>query len=281
MKIFVVGSHGYVGRELLKSLRTRNVTVVSVSSRPTLGEYYLDLTQTGSFPYADIEQGDVILMTAAVSSPDTCRDRHEYATVVNVTGASDFIERSIERGARIVFFSSDTVYGELTTPFDESAGCSPAGDYAQMKFEVEQRFAANSSFKTIRLSYVFSCEDKFTQYLLGCVQRGEEAELFHPFFRSIIHRGDVVDGALALAQRWDEFPQQIINFGGPNVLSRIDFIENLKQTCFPGLEYRVIEPDDGFFISRPRIIAMKSQVLPKLLGRPCRTLKEAALIECS
>ena len=108
-----------------------------------------------------------------------------------------------------------------------------------MKHEVEMRFQGNPSFKTIRLSYVFSREDKFTDYLIGCASRNEEAELFHPFYRAIVHRDDVVDGALALAQRWDEFPQQVINFGGPEVLSRIDFAECLKRVALPNLRYRV------------------------------------------
>lgn len=75
--------------------------------------------------------------------------------------------------------------------FDETAACNPAGEYAAMKREVEQRFSDNASFKAIRLSYVFSPEDKFSRYLAGCAERNEEADLFHPFFRAIVHRDDV------------------------------------------------------------------------------------------
>ena len=84
---------------------------------------------------------------------------------------------------------------------------------------------------------------------------------------------------LALAQRWDEFPQQIINFGGPEVLSRIDFAECLKRVALPNLRYRVTEPGDDFFKNRPRVIAMSSNVLPELLGRSSHCLLEAAQIE--
>ncbi len=58
---------------------------------------------------------------------------------MNVTGTSNFIQSVIDRGARVVFFSRDTVYGEREDAFDESAVCNPAGEYAEMKREVEQR----------------------------------------------------------------------------------------------------------------------------------------------
>ena len=148
-----------------------------------------------------------------------------------------------------------------------------------MKAEVEKSFFGNPLFKSIRLSYVFSREDKFTKYLLGCAETGKRAELFHPFYRSIIHRNDVIEGALALAEHWDDFSQQVINFGGPEVLSRVDFAQCLKQYALPDLRFQAVEPDEEFFKNRPRIIAMSSEIFPALLDRPSRTLAEEAQIE--
>lgn len=219
------------------------------------------------------------MLTAAISAPDICAREHDRAWAVNVTGTSVFIESVISRGGRVVFFSSDTVYGEHEDEFDERAACNPAGEYAAMKRDVEQRFAGNPSFKAIRLSYVFSCEDKFTRYLAGCAERKEEADLFHPFFRAIVHRDDVVEGALALAKHWDEVSEQVINFGGPQVLSRIDFAECLREVRLHDLRFKVTEPGADFFKNRPRIIAMTSPVFARLLGRQPRTLFEAARLE--
>lgn len=277
-KYFVIGGRGYVGVALFSSIPDGMVGLRTASSA---SEGFLRLRLEAPQDFADlpIADGDIVFLTAAISAPDICAREHDRAWAVNVTGTSAFVASAITRGARVVFFSSDTVYGEREDEFDERAACKPAGEYAVMKHEVERRFAGNPSFKVIRLSYVFSREDKFTQYLVGCAQRNEEAELFHPFFRAIVHRNDVVDGALALAQRWDEFPQTIINFGGPKVLSRIDFADCLRQASSPNLKYRVIEPEDAFFKNRPRVIAMSSDILPKLLGRPSRNLAEAARIE--
>jgi nucleoside-diphosphate-sugar epimerase len=148
-----------------------------------------------------------------------------------------------------------------------------------MKREVERRFSGNASFKSRRRSYVFSREDKFSRYLARCAEQNQEADLFHPFFRAIVHRDDVVNGALALAARWDEVPEQVINFGGPQVLSRVDFAECLREVHLNGLRFKVTEPGADFFKNRPRVIAMTSPVFARLLGRPSRTLCEAACLE--
>lgn len=280
MKAIVIGGTGFVGKKLVKHSMELMPTL-HTSSRHATNTLHLDLRAATLFDFTNVVEGDVVFLTAAISAPDVCAREYDRTWEINVTGTSEFISRIIERGGRVIFFSSDTVYGEREEQFDESAVCRPAGEYAEMKHEVEKRFIRHPLFKSIRLSYVFSCEDKFTKYLTGCVQRNVQAELFHPFSRAIIHRDDVVDGALALARRWDEFAQPIINFGGPEVLSRIDFAESLRKTAFPSLEYKVIEPENVFFKNRPKIIAMKSDILPALLGRPSRTLEDAASIEFS
>lgn len=276
--LFIVGAKGFVGSALFVSANKAG-SALGTSSSGENALLPLRLDAPADFDYGKIRSGDVVMLTAAISAPDICAREHDRAWAVNVTGTSSFIQNVIDCGARVVFFSSDTVYGEREDMFDETAAFNPAGEYAVMKREVEQRFSGNTSFKTIRLSYVFSSEDKFSCYLAGCAERNEEADLFHPFFRAIVHRDDVVDGALALANHWDEVPEQAINFGGPQVLSRIDFAESLRDAHFHNLRFKVTQPGDDFFKNRPRVIAMTSPVFARLLGRSPRTLREAVRLE--
>lgn len=277
-KYFVIGGRGYVGAALFSSIPE---CVVGLRTASSAAAGYLRLRLESSQDHADlpIHDGDVVFLTAAISAPDICAREHDRAWGANVIGTSAFISSVIDRGARVIFFSSDTVYGEREDEFEEKTACNPAGEYAEMKREVEQRFAGYASFKAIRLSYVFSREDKFSRYLAGCAERNEEADLFHPFFRAIVHRDDVLEGALALAERWDDVPEQVINFGGPEVLSRIDFAECLREAHLHDLRFKVTEPGADFFKNRPRIIAMTSPVFARLLGRLPRTLREAVRLE--
>ena len=274
----VIGATGFIGKPLLDAAR-RITQTYGTSSRPGGELTHLSFEDPGSFDYGRISSGDVVFVTAAISSPDVCAKEWDRAWQINVEGTSAFISQALQRGAQIVFFSSDTVYGEREPEFDETAACAPCGEYAEMKRAVEERFEGSSGFKVIRLSYVFAKNDKFTNYLMNCEKSRTPAEIFHPFFRAPIHRDDVIAGALTLAQQWDKFPAGVINFGGPEILSRIEFAQALKNTVLPVLEFKVTEPDGAFFKNRPRFISMRSPILKHLLGRRPRTLAEAAILE--
>lgn len=278
MKIIVVGATGFIGSDIYRNFYG-NFDTFGTSSHESGDLTKLNLNDPDKFDYSRVSEGDTVILTAAISSPDLCDSKFEYASAINVHGTRYFIEMVIRRGARVLFLSSDTVYGEQTESFDESAAVFPAGKYAEMKHAVESLFIGNIAFKALRLSYVFASTDKFTAYLAECAKSGREAEIFHPFFRSFIHKKDVVDGVAALVHQWESFPQQIINFGGPEVLSRLDAARILKQTVFPSLCYREVTPSETFFLNRPKVIALKSPILAKLLGRPVKTLADAAQIE--
>ena len=84
---------------------------------------------------------------------------------------------------------------------------------------------------------------------------------------------------MALAGSWDEVPERIINFGGQQILSRVDFAKCLQEVYLHDLRFNVTEPDADFFKNRPRVISMSSPVFARLLGRMPRTLNEAARLE--
>jgi nucleoside-diphosphate-sugar epimerase len=212
-KFIIVGATGYIGGALIKGARKLG-DVVGTSSAGGEGLLAFDLAHPNEFDYANIGAGDVVFLLAAISAPDVCARDYLRAWECNVKGTVAFISAAMERGARVVFFSSDTVYGERNDDFSECAKTNPVGEYALMKSEVEKIFSGDSLFKAIRLSYVFSDQDKFTRYLIDCARRSEVADIFHPFYRAVIHRDDVISGALKLAESWEDFPDAIINFGG-------------------------------------------------------------------
>jgi dTDP-4-dehydrorhamnose reductase len=276
--VHVIGATGFIGQHLLEAAHgIGNAT--GTSSRTTDGLAKLALENPECFDYSEIGSGDIAFVTAAISSPDVCANQRDRAWQVNVEGSSAVISKIRARNARVIFFSSDAVYGEREPEFDEGGLPQPCGEYAEMKRAVEERFADDEGFKAIRLSYVFARDDKFTSYLLHCASTSVPAEIFHPFYRAPIHRDDVIRGVLALATRWNEFPERIINFGGPQILSRIEFASVIKARALPQLEISIKVPEADFFMNRPRHISMRSPVLQRLLEGKTSTIAEAVDIE--
>ena len=258
----------------MRFLRPRTRTL-GTSTSGSGGLLRLALDAVDDFDFSVIAPADVLVLAAAISSPDVVSRDMGRARRVNVEGTTELVAHAIARGARVIFLSSDTVYGERPEAFDERAGCVPAGDYARMKREVEQACANRDAFKAVRLSYVFSEYDRFTRYLVGCAADGVEAEIFDPFSRAVIALDDVVDGILALALRWREFSQPILNFGGPDVVPRVEFARLLQQIAVPTLRFRVVEMSAAFSANRPKNIHMRSPALSTLLGRPASSLGDA------
>ena len=280
MAIVVIGARGYIGHKIFSSLKKGGFAWGTATQSD--GENVpLDLSVPENFDFARIKDDDFVILTAAISSPDICANQRSLAYAVNVKGTSYFINKCLDRGARILFFSSDTVYGAVDAEIDETTLTNPVGDYAQMKVDLEQRFMGRPGFKVFRLSYVFSRDDIFSQYLANCAKVGSVAEVFHPFYRRVVYREDVVDAAVRLGQIWDDVDSPVINVGGSELLSRQDMALIFKQMVAPKLDMRVVKPGADFFVNRPRIINMDCPLLPIVLGRQPHTIRQAMAVEFS
>jgi dTDP-4-dehydrorhamnose reductase len=278
-RLVVCGASGYVGRRLVGTARAQGLTVLAARRQAAAGELGLDLERGGEFDFDALAATDTLVVAAALSAPDACAQEPERAWRINVEGTSALMAGARRRGVRVIFLSSDTVYGEQPEPFDESRPARPVGVYATMKREVEVRFAADPDVKVLRLSYVFSAEDRFSQHVTAQARRGEAVEVFDPFVRACVHRDDVVDAIIGLARGWRQHDEPVFNVGGPLAITRERFVQALRETAWPTLRYRVVAPQPSFYLQRPARIVMTSPRLARLLGREARTLREAAALE--
>ena len=276
-RVFIIGASGYIGNALTQ--KCVNFDLQLTSSRSLAGHHLLDLKKAENFNYKQVKSGDFIIFASAISSPEVCNNEYSYARQINVSGTTEFIRRVIDIGARVIFLSSDTVYGECSAPVYESSSCNPLGHYAEMKHEVEKEFQDEYLFKTTRLSYVFSKNDKFTKFIASSVYCPQPVEIYKHFHRSIVYLGDVLDGIFELIINWEIHHRSTFNFAGPATISREDFVRLLKSKYFYDLKYTIGESDDEFWQNRPRRIEMASNSFETLLGRKAKTLQEAIEIE--
>ena len=277
MATHLVGATGNIGKRVVE--KGEDINVISrfelkLDQRPL--SYNFDNKSIGG---TAIEEGDVVVFAAAISEPSVVSAQFDKALAVNVESTGDFIDKVLEKGGKVLFLSSDAVYGDVESGFDESHPVNPKGAYAEMKAIVEKRFEGNPNFKALRLSYNFYKDDRFTTYLRQCAENGVEAEVFDPLTRAVVHRDDTVDAILNIAANWDNADGQYINCGGPEVLSRQQFTEIIKRVALPNLKFKITTPPAKFYGDRAAFSQMHSPNLEKILGRKRHTIQQAVELE--
>ena len=260
MKVALVGSSGYIAEFILKRFaKEKDIESILKLDRNRESDVYLDLYEAEKFDYSLLDDIDYIVFTAAISGPDKCAEEFENCWKINVTGTSYFISEAIKRNCRVIFFSSDAVYGDIPGAiYDEESITAAITPYGRMKKAVEDTFKKEPLFKAIRLSYVASAKDRFVTYCIKCIKNNEVADIFHPFYRNVIVVDDVVDVIVYFAFHWNEFPHAFLNIAGKELVSRIRIADELNRFFNDKLRYTVSVPDEKFFENRPCITQMRS-----------------------
>lgn len=265
MKIAIVGSSGYIAGFLLKRFEEEECIESILEIDQTQGmACRMNLLKPKEFDYSVLNDIDYVIFTAAVSGPDQCASDFELCWNINVAGTDYFIEQAIERNCRVLFFSSDAVFGDIPGHiYDENSETCASTPYGRMKKAVEDKFKGNCNFKAIRLSYVASVKDRFVSYCLNCIKEGKEAEVFHPFYRNCISITDVVDVVDWLIHHWDEYNPDVLNVAGKELVSRVRIADELNRNLGGTLHYSISMPNEEFYKNRPEITQMRSLYLQK------------------
>jgi len=278
-KIFLIGSNSYLSKKLINRFNKEKFSFITVSSTSNNSDIKLDLNHVNRFNFDVLRKNDLVIFLSAISSPDKCQKEFKTSFKINVTGTIKFIEESLNRKVNVLFFSSDTVFGSDNGQNDEDTlPISPVGEYAFMKLSVENYFKNEPNFKIFRLSYVFSWDDKFMQYLHHCKNKNIIAEIFHPFTRKMVYVQDVIDGILKLVNKWDSSDMQIFNFCGSSQYSRLDIVR-LYNKIVATVNYEISKPPIFFYKARPHIIYINSKYTESLIGRPFTKIEDAIKIE--
>ena len=266
MKIAIVGSSGYIANHLMKAFTSQipNCEIVKIDMTED-ADMRLQLTAPAEFDYNKLQGIDCVIFTAAISGPDMCANEFDKCWDINVTGTSYFIREAIKRNVKVLFFSSDAVFGDIPGHiYDEDSETQAYTAYGKMKKAIEDEFKTSKLFKCIRLSYVVSENDKFISYCLSCIRKNETADIFHPFYRNCITVSDVIKAIIWLMNNWTDFNSFVLDVTGTELVSRIRMADEINRYFGNKLKYVVSKPDESFFKNRPQVTQMKSKYLYEL-----------------
>lgn len=263
-EIYILGASGVIGSELISSLLELGVGFRSVGRSKT-DHHFLDLAANQFDALEELRQGDIVIILAAISSPDTCERNYDEAAQINVTATSTVISKALALDCYVMFFSSDTVFGSSPSPCFEMSSLQPLGAYGHMKAAVEEKFRHFNNFFIMRLSYVMSPRDPFVEYLRNCITKKASAEIFHPFKRCMIDIQDVLALTLKFLASPSTFPN-VMNACGSTLISRLEIAQTAQVSA--GLKYRVSNPPPQFFIGRAKEIDLRSALIENVIRRP-------------
>lgn len=263
MKVAIVGSSGYIADFLIKRFEEEStIEKILKIDQTDDADVYLNLLEPAKFNYDVLEGIDYIVFTAAISGPDKCASDFDWCWSINVTGTSYFIKEAIKKNCRVLFFSSDAVFGDIEGMiYDEKSETRALTPYGLMKKAIEDEFKHDSHFKCIRLSYVASAKDRFVTYCMNCIERGETADVFHPFYRNCIVVSDVVNVVWWFAENWNKYPHFVLNVAGKELVSRVRIADEINRIIGGKLQYSISLPGGDFYKNRPRITQMRSLYL--------------------
>jgi dTDP-4-dehydrorhamnose reductase len=150
----VVGGDSPIGTALVAALRRANLDVAwTTRRRDGAAGVFLDLeTQEGLDRLPPARR---VALVAAETKFQTCEEDPERARRINVDAPLALAARAIERGQRVLFFSSIAVHDGMVDMPDEQIDPLPNNTYGRLKLETEQRLAAlGGDVATLRLSKV-------------------------------------------------------------------------------------------------------------------------------
>lgn len=263
MKIAVVGSSGYIAGYLINRFKNQQGITSILTIDRLNADQKLELLKAEEFDYNVLNDVDYVIFTAAISGPDQCADDFQTCWKINVEGTVTFIRYALSRNCRVLFLSSDAVFGDDDGKVfhEESPTCAVTA-YGRMKKAVEDEFISERElFKAIRLSYVVSSHDKFIKYCLECIKNNSCAEVFHPFYRNCVTLSEVGDIIEWMICHSEDYPHRFLNAAGLELISRVRLADELNRHTGGMLRYQVTMPDREFFRNRPRITQMESRYL--------------------
>ncbi|QIX97181.1 sugar nucleotide-binding protein [Cedecea sp. FDAARGOS_727] len=268
-RIFILGSSGYVGNHL-KSFLCDDFKIVTAGRKNS--DVFFDLEDTDNNSLLnEVTSDDTVVFLSAISAPDECEKNYQRAYNINVKNSIKLISALLEKKAKIIFSSSDVVFGDAKIICDELSEKKPFGKYGNMKSEVEDTFSGNKNFFTIRFSYILGKGDKFSEMVKSYSDENKELDVFDGFERNVISINDVLLGIRNIILNWDIIDTRVVNFSGPELISRQKIVLALHKEKYTNLKYQFTDAPDVFWLGRPKQINTKSIYLESILERECES----------
>jgi len=252
-RILITGASGFVGENLahrFTSLGARVFLVYGshVPQTRSDGAFRVDLSVRDDLPrvLGDLHV-DAVVHTAAIVSPDSCESDPEQAHAVNVEGTRETARWAEDRGARMLYFSTDLVYDGDRSPYKEEDPPNPINVYGRTKLSGEeevQRICSSWIVLRLALSYgpTRGALGDWTWKMREALREGKDLTLFTDQFRTPAYAGDTAEAVSMLIKGKEN---GIYHMGGSERISRYEFGRRFARAFqLPGNRFKAVRMSD-------------------------------------
>ena len=229
MRVIVTGSGGQLGRDVCASLTAKGHGVCGLDLPD------VDITDNAQVAsYFEAHQPDAVIHCAAFASVDRAESDPQTCFNVNVNGTRNVAEAAEACGAKLVYISSDYIYGGCgTQPLTESSEAHPVNVYGQTKFEGELQARRCSRLFIVRTSWVFGLHgENFVKTILRLAEKQDVLRVVCDQIGSPTFTEDLAELLCAMISTtrygvynasnegfcsWHEFAEEILRLSGRKV----------------------------------------------------------------
>lgn len=246
MKILITGGSGFLGSRLCHHLASSHEVVA-----PTHQE--MDITDADATKqFIGALRPEVVIHCAAISSTAYAQQHPHESQTINVEGTRNIAVACRECGAKMLFMSSDQVYGGVTTQglLPEDTPLAPTGVYGQQKLEAERIIAELlPTSVSLRLTWMYDRQPSdmpFNSSIFTALNNakitGQPIRACTREFRGITNVWAVVSMIEVAIQR--DLPGGVYNFGCENNYNSYETYRHLAKLADVPLS--LIVPDDSW-----------------------------------
>ncbi len=202
-------------------------------------------------------QPDVVVHTAAMTSPDECERRRDDAWRVNVEGTEHLARACQKAGSKLIYINTDLIFDGQKGWYSEEDEPRPILYYGQTKLEAERLLVRHDlNYCSLRCALMYGWNLRpeklcHAEWMLKALRADQPINLFTDQYRSPILVNNLCAAILAVCRK---DLQGIYHVGGPQRISRYDFGRELARVYgFAEEHLHPISQDEaGLTAPRPR-----------------------------
>lgn len=266
-RIVVTGATGLLGGYVVAEARRRAFDVVSFGGPSRADGEGLDLTSEPSVRSTLEEVAPhAVIHAAALSAMADCARDPERAKRVNVDGTRHVALACRSTNARLVHVSTDLVFDGEAAPYRETDAPSPISVYGRTKLAAEhEALSTNAKVTVVRVSLLFgptrTGRQGFFDSQLEAFRAHAQGDppnitLFDDEWRTPLSLRAAAEGLVAIAS--SDATANLLHFGGPERLSRLEMGEQLRDLVAPGVPIRKGSRLSAPGEPRPRDVSLDS-----------------------